>query len=141
MYRTNSAHICSRAVLSKNLNPASVTPSFSPLDASPIKPAARNRAPTSRSAAFAPAAALPFLPPPAPFFFAIADPPRSPSLTTNASLAPVSVNSSASHRPFAYDSRSSGDGSALPRSLAVAASSSSNPSPNPPPSMMERIPR
>mmetsp|Transcript_11681 Transcript_11681/g.38797 ORF Transcript_11681/g.38797 Transcript_11681/m.38797 type:complete len:207 (-) Transcript_11681:157-777(-) len=88
MYCVNSSQICSLAVVSRNRNPGSVTPSSSPTLLSPISFAARNSAATSR-----PAATF--------FFFFPGSYSASRELKSNASLAPVSVRTSASHRPLA----------------------------------------
>ena len=105
MYCVSRSQICSRAVVSRNLNPASVTPSSSPSSLSPMSFAARNNAPTS---SFFGA-----------FFFFPGAQSSSRADTSNASLAPVSVRSSASHRPLANASRSSREGTTSARSFAT----------------------
>mmetsp|Transcript_8350 Transcript_8350/g.34888 ORF Transcript_8350/g.34888 Transcript_8350/m.34888 type:complete len:201 (+) Transcript_8350:1635-2237(+) len=106
MYCVRRSQICSRAVVSRNLNPASVTPSSSPSSLSPMSFAARNNAPTSRRLSGA-------------FFFFPGAQSSSRADKSNASLAPVSVRSSASHRPLAKASRSSREGTTCARSFAT----------------------
>ena len=113
MYCVNNTHVCSCAVVSKNRNPAAVTPAFFNLFCPPffnadvvavVNPAARNNACASNRPLT-----------------------LDPGLV-NASLAPVSVSNRSSHLDFAYALSVVRSGTLATTSASVAAASSPPPS-------------
>ena len=115
-YSVSKVHICSRAVLRRNLNPFSVMPHpLDLLDFSATRPAPRKSAATSSPGPFR------LFPPLPSFGLGFSE----NSLTSR----PVSVISRASHRPLANSSIFSGDGRLPPiASSGATVASTSSPS-------------